>query len=188
MSNIIDTWRKDHTNFSRLLDLLEAQIDLYLEGQSPRYDLMLDILYYMIRYPDIFHHPKEDLVSLRAKELDPRAGVGVDELVLQHVVLRESGAKLLEQLQGIVDGMMLKRESVKEPAGTYIAYFRAHMRKEESEIFPLLRTLLSAADWVAIEKAAPFEEDPLFGDGSLEKRYESLHRQIVREVESAVAT
>lgn len=188
MSDIIDTWRKDHINFSRLLDLLEAQVSLYLEGQSPRYDLMLDILYYMTRYPDIFHHPKEDLASLRARELDPGAGVVVGELMRQHVVLRDSGAKLLEQLQGIVDGAMLRRESVKEPAETYIAYFRGHMRKEESEIFPLLRTLLSEADWAAIEKAAPFEADPLFGDGLLEKRYESLHRQIVRELQNEGAT
>jgi hemerythrin-like domain-containing protein len=75
---------------------------------------------------------------------------------------------------------MLKRESVEAPASTYITYFRNHMSMEESKIFPLVQALLSEEDWAAIEKAAPFERDPLFG-GSLEKRYEGLHQQIVRE-------
>ena len=180
MSHTIDTWRKDHANFSQLLDVLEVQVKRFLEAQTPNYDLMSDILYYMTHYPDIFHHPKEDLVSARAKELDASAGVVVDELMRQHVVLRESGEKLLELIQGILGGMMLKRESVEAPASTYITYFRNHMSMEESKIFPLVQALLSEEDWAAIEKAAPFERDPLFG-GSLEKRYEGLHQQIVRE-------
>ncbi|MBK6631399.1 MAG: hemerythrin domain-containing protein [Betaproteobacteria bacterium] len=104
MTHIIDNWRQDHANFSQLLDLLEAQVKRFLEAQTPNYDLMSDILYYMTHYPDIFHHPKEDLVSARAKELDASAGVVVDELMRQHVVLRESGEKLFELIQGILAG------------------------------------------------------------------------------------
>lgn len=188
MLNIIDTWRNDHANFTQLLDRLEAQIQLYLEDKTPNYDLMLDILYYMTHHPDIFHHPKEDLASARAKALDAGTGAVVDELMQQHVVLRESGAKLFEQLQGIIDGAMLKRESIEEPARIYIAYFRSHMKKEESEIFPMLLALLGEEDWAAIEKEAPFKEDPLFGHGSLEKQYQGLHQQIAREAKCACTT
>ncbi|HEX2530712.1 MAG TPA: hemerythrin domain-containing protein [Burkholderiaceae bacterium] len=187
-ANIVDTWKRDHVNFSQLLDLLEAQIGLFHEDQTPNYELMLDILYYMTHYPDIFHHPKEDLTAARARDLDAGAATAVHELMRQHAVLRESGAKLLKQLQGIVDGAMLKRESAEQAARAYIAYFRSHMRQEELKIFPLAQKLLSKRDWAAIEKAAPFREDPLFGEGALEKRYERLHRQIVQEAELADAT
>lgn len=188
MSNTIDTWRRDHANFSRLLNLLERQVQLFLEAEAPNYDLMLDILYYMTHYPDLFHHPKEDLVTARARELEPGVGGAVDELMRQHVVLRESGAELLEQLQGIMDGVMLKRESVAAPATTYIAYFRSHMEKEEAEIFPLVQALLSEEDWAVIDKVAPSREDPLFGSGSIEQRYAGLHQQIVREANTAGTT
>lgn len=181
MSDTLETWCKDHANFSQLLNLLEVQVGFFLEDQKPNYGLMLDILYYMTHYPDVFHHPKEDLVSARIRKLDAGAGVLVEDLMQQHVVLRESGAKMLELLQGITDGVMLKRESVEEPARIYIAYFRSHMKKEESEIFPLAQTLLSEVDWADIETAAPFKADPLFGDGSLESRYTVLHQQIVME-------
>ncbi len=181
MADFIDTWSDDHKHFAHLLDLLESQIGFFLEDKTPKYDLILDIMYYMTHYPDIFHHPKEDLVSARLKELDAGAAVVVNELTGQHAVLRESGTKLLELLQRVVDGVMLKRENIEQPARTYIAYFRLHMAKEEANIFPAMRALLSTDDWAAIEKAAPFKEDPLFGNGALEQRYEALHRQIMRE-------
>lgn len=182
MPNVIDTWKKDHANFSQLLDLLEVELQRHLDDQSPNYGLMLDILYYMIHYPDIFHHPKEDLVSERIRELDTNAREVVDELMRQHVILRDSGAQLHGQLEAIMDGAMLKRASIAQPATTYINYFRRHMKKEEAEIFPLAQKLLSREDWAAIEKEAPFKDDPLFGNGVLEKQYERLHQQINREV------
>jgi hemerythrin-like domain-containing protein len=184
MPNIIDAWKKDHCNFSQLLDMLEVEVRRHLDDQAPDYELMLDILYYMIHYSDTFHHPKEDLVSERIRELDTNAEEVVNELMRQHVILRESGAQLHGQLEAILEGAMLKRTSIVEPATTYISYFRSHMKKEEAEIFPLAHKLLSAADWAVIEKEAPFKDDPLFGHGALEKEYERLYQQINREIMS----
>ncbi len=180
MSDTIDTWRKDHVNFSRLLDLLETQIKLFHEGQTPNYELMRDIIYYMTHYPDLFHHPKEDLVFEKVKKTDAGARAVVNELMGQHVVLRESGAKLLENLEAVMAGAMLARVSVEAPGQTYIEYFRHHMHQEESEIFPLAAKLLSEADWNAVNTAAPSAVDPLFGQ-SVHERYLTLHRYIALE-------
>ena len=184
MSNVFENWSTDHRNFAYLLDRLEEQVELFLEDETPRYDLMLDILYYMTHYPDLFHHPKEDLVAARVRELDATTCAVLDELAQQHEILRESGTKLLELLDEIVDGSMLTRESVAQSARTYIAYFRNHMQKEESDVLPLMQSLLKKEDWDNIERAAPSRKDPLFGNGALEKRYEVLHQQIVREAGS----
>lgn len=181
MSDVFNHWSRDHKNFAYLLDLLEEQIECFVEDQTPNYDLMLDILYYMTHYPDLFHHPKEDLASARIMERDASAAAVFDELARQHVVLRDSGAELLAMLEGILEDAMLKRENVVQSARTYVAYFRAHMEKEESEVVPLMQALLDKDDWAAIEKAAPFQQDPLFGSGALEKRYEVLHRQIMQQ-------
>ncbi len=180
MSDIIDTWRKDHVNFSRLLALLEVQIKLFHEDQTPDYTLMQDIIYYMTHYPDIFHHPKEDLVFDKVKEIDSAAQPVVDELMEQHRVLRESGMKLYGNLEAVIAGAMLSRASVEEPGETYIAYFRSHMKKEESEIFPLAAKLLSDQDWRDVDAAIPPPIDPLFGQ-TVNERYLALHRQIVDE-------
>lgn len=187
MSTRIDTWREEHANFSRLLSLLEAQIKLFHEDLTPSYELMLDIMYYMTHYPDLFHHPREDIVFAKVKKIDAGASDVVDELMRQHVVLRESGAKLVESLEGVIAGAMLARASIEAPGQTYIAYFRSHMNKEEEEIFPLALKLLSDQDWNDVEAAEPSAADPLFGE-SVQQRYRSLHQHIAREVGCACAS
>ena len=59
MAKQIAVWKAEHANFLRLLDLLDAEIRVFHQGERPNYDLMLDILYYLIHYPDHFHHPRK---------------------------------------------------------------------------------------------------------------------------------
>jgi hemerythrin-like domain-containing protein len=181
MADNIARWHAEHGNFARLLDLLESQLELFHGGEAPDYGLMLDVMYYMTHFPDLFHHPREDLTYAKVKERDPRMGRVVDEVMKQHVVLRESGEELVESLDSIVDGAgILARENVEAPGRTYIEYFRNHMHEEETELFPAARTVLRDEDWRAINAAMRDQDDPLFGS-SVEKRYEALHRQIARQ-------
>ena len=188
MADNIARWHAEHGNFARLLDLLEAQLELFHAGEVPDYELMLDVMYYMTHYPDLFHHPKEDLTYARIKEREPGAGRVVDEVMKQHVVLRESGEKLVGRLDSIVDGAgIMARENVEVPGRTYVDYFRSHMQKEETELFPAARTVLRDEDWRAIDAAMRDQDDPLFGS-SVAKRYETLHRQIARETACGCGT
>lgn len=181
MADPIARWHAEHGNFVRLLDLLEAWLGLFHVGEAPDYGLMLDVMYYMTHYPDLFHHPKEDLTYARIKAREPGIGPVVDEVMKQHVVLRESGEELVGRLERIVDGAgIMARENVEAPGRTYIEYFRSHMRTEEAELFPAARTVLSDEDWRAVDAAIRDQDDPLFGS-SVEKRYQALHRQIARE-------
>ncbi len=52
------------------------------------------------------------------------------------------------------------------------------MRKEETELFPLARDSLEAADWRAIDAALAENEDPVF-DVRAEDRYQELLRRII---------
>lgn len=183
MSDHFARWRAEHINFVNLLGLLEVQLDLFHKGDAPNYSLMLDVMYYMTHYPDLFHHPKEDLAFAKIKERQASAGSVVDELMKQHVVLRESGEQLVQRLDGIVNGVaILARENVEAPGRTYVEYFRRHMHKEETELFPSAATVLRDDDWAAIDAAKQDREDPLFGT-TVEKRYQALQRQITREAE-----
>ena len=96
MSNVIPALRTDHKNFSRLLDLLEGQLDesAEVEGKAD-YALMQDIMLYMTRYPDRFHHPKEDLVFTRLVERNANARGIVEELMEQLPQLMSEGLPAL---------------------------------------------------------------------------------------------
>ena len=178
MAEQIATWKAEHANFLRLLDLLDAEVRLFHQGERPNYDLMLDILYYLIRYPDQFHHPKEDAAMERLLRLEPGSRQLASELALEHKVIAESGNVLFEQLQGVVSGTVMPRAAVEGPAATYAAYYRQHMAREEADLFLRVEQVLKPSDWAAVEEAVPTEKDPLFGQRT-EERYEALHRQIV---------
>ena len=51
MSDPIALWHAEHANFAKLLDLLEGQLDLFHKCESPDYELMLDIMFYMTPLP-----------------------------------------------------------------------------------------------------------------------------------------
>lgn len=186
MSDSISLWHAEHANFAVLLDILEGQLDLFHQGESPDYELMLDVMFYMTHYPDVSHHPKEDLAFAKIKEREVDAGPIVDELSEQHSRLKESGAALVHALDDIVNGSITSREHVEAPGRAYVADFRDHMQREETAILPLAAKLLRAKDWAAIDAVLRHVEDPLFGKNG-EERYSGLRRQIAREAQAASA-
>lgn len=179
MATQIDKWIAEHRNFERLLEVMEEQLDLFLRGEHPNYELMLDIVYYMTHYPDCFHHPKEDIAF--AQMGDRSASTWIEESHRQHRVIAQTGKALQEQLDAVVAGVMLPRAQVERPARRYAEYFRRHMLNEECTLFPLARRVLSEQDWALIDARMPQAADPLFGD-QIHERYRVLHRQIAAEV------
>lgn len=186
MANDIDKLQKEHTDFTKLLDILEAQMGLFHRGEHPDYGLMLDIFYYMTHYPDHFHHPKEDLAFATLMELDSSLSPAVRELTRQHRIIAESGSRFLDNLNAALAGAILTRESVETPGLEYITFYRNHMKMEERELFPLARTLLGEDDWAKINIAIKSMEDPLFGS-QVEQRYRTIHQQIARAAECGCA-
>ena len=180
MSDSIALWHAEHANFATLLDLLEGELDLFHKGGSPDYELMLDIMFYMTHYPDVLHHPREDLAFARIREREVNARPVVDELTEQHAHLKEFGDALVHALDDIVNGSITTREHVEVPGRAYVAEFRSHMQREETAILPLAAKLLHDRDWAAIDAAIRHIEDPLFGKNG-EERYAALRQRISRE-------
>lgn len=181
MFSQIQTLHKEHSNFAKLLDLLEARLASIQAGEEPDYALMLDVLEYLTHYPDRFHHPREDLAFRRLQRRRPQMQSVVEELERQHQAIAASGLRLVEQLEPATNAMALPREALVESAKTYVAALRANIHFEETELFPLATEVLQADDWLLIDAAFHFMEDPLFGD-AVQERYRALHRQIAQQV------
>ena len=72
MFSQIRTLHKEHSNFAKLLDLLEARLSSNQPGEDTDYALMLDVMEYMTHFPDRFHHPREDLAFRRLQRRRPQ--------------------------------------------------------------------------------------------------------------------
>ena len=187
MSDPVALWHAEHVNFAVLLDLLEVQLDRFHRGEAPDYELMLDIMFYMTHYPDVAHHPKEDLAFARIGERHAAARPIVERLTEQHSVMKRDGNALVVALDDIVNGSITSREHVEAPGRAYLAAFRRHMNIEEAEVLPLAAKLLDGNVWAAIEGSIRQLDDPVFGKRG-DERYAALRRQIARQMRAAKAT
>lgn len=180
MLDALALWSRDHANFAVLLDLLERQVELFHRGETPDYELMSDIMFYLTHYTDVVHHPREDLAFARIRERDPALETVVDELIAQHVALKRAGEVLGGTLADIVNGSITSRARLEVPARDYLELLRSHMRREDSTVLPRVASLLRPRDWSAIDAEVHHVEDPLFGSSG-EQRYAALREQISRE-------
>ena len=179
MVKVIFKLRKEHVNFKRLLDLLDAQLDLLHRGEEPDYQLMTDILYYMTEYSDTSHHPKEEAIFSLLLERDSTVAENVAEITRQHHTIGESGVRLHEKLENIINGEceIMQLQELETPGRLYATTLRAHMEEEDKNLFVLAEQLLNNDDWKKINAKTQPKSDPLFGT-NVDERFFSLCRQL----------
>ena len=180
MAEIIRQLRQDHINIAKLLELLEAQIGSLDEGEIPDYLLMFDVMCYLRRYPDLFHHPREDLIFEKLKNRDASTCPIVDNLIEEHKALAAMGAQFFMSLQAVVNESIVSRETLVSEGRAYIAFQSSHMNREEDQVFPLASKVLCEEDWVEIDMAMEMEADPVFG-GVEGGKYRALYKFLTQQ-------
>jgi len=180
MVNPIDAWHQEHVYFDKLLRLLQQEIDVFHTGETPNYQLMLDIISYLREYSDQYHHPREDEAFRRLVRHRPDRELPIARLLQEHRVIAHAGETLGRLLEDAAGDVMVLRADIEVAAATYLVYYGNHIAKEEESILPLAATVLGAADWQAVKEAAPAGSDPLFGPHP-EQRYRALRRRIAAE-------
>ena len=83
----MEVLRQEHANMTLLLDLLERQIAALRQHDGVDFVLIGGIVDYFLTYPDLMHHPKEDILFHRLQELDPAAAAEAEGLVSGHEAL-----------------------------------------------------------------------------------------------------
>jgi hemerythrin-like domain-containing protein len=164
---------------SMLLDLLDEQIAQFRAGHTPDFDAMQSIMEYTLNYPDLCHHPLEDVVYRRLLERRPEAAASLINLPTEHRQIAERNRRLAASIRNLLHDEPMSRDEFEAIATGYVETVRQHMREEEQRFFPLAITSLDDRDWQAIEQAVTTPRDPLFG-GPVAERYRRLHERILR--------
>ena len=169
---------QDHRNLERLLSALERQVAHFEDGEEADLDIVKAVVDYCLGYPDLCHHPKEDLVLRQLRLRDPAGAERIGNLEQEH-------HKLAATTQGFSDGLgrLIKREDgsdsqFAEHARAFLADYRRHMEIEELDFFPLAEKALTDEDWGVVEREVEQMVDPMFG-GRVEERYKVLRNEIL---------
>jgi hemerythrin-like domain-containing protein len=178
VSEILAALHRDHRNLGQLLAAMERQLTRFDRGEAPDYDILQGVLDYCLTYPDLYHHPKEDLVYDRLRHRNPAAIEAIGDLQAEHRTLAETTRRFGAALRSILQEAEFPRESFDRIARTFLEAYRRHMAMEEGTFFPAARAHLTAADWTAIDAEMKAQKDPVFG-GTSEARYAALRADIL---------
>ncbi|WP_435104439.1 hemerythrin domain-containing protein [Arhodomonas sp. AD133] len=152
MHEVIAQLRDEHQEMSRVLGIIEREIDRVSDSGPADFELLTTAVYYITEYPDLFHHAKEDLLYRYLRRRRRRAQAMVQTLTEDHERLRTLGLALLEVVEDAAQDHMVRRDVLISRGNEYLRAEREHMRWEEREVFPLVEKSLREDDWAEIEQ------------------------------------
>ena len=179
MTDALDIIREDHVNLTRLLDALEHELDKFDRGETPDYDIIQGVADYCLNYPDLYHHPIEDMLLRRLRERDPHAAEKVGDLDQEHERLNAGTRRFQEAVAHVLQDHTVSRESFHELARDFVARYRAHMRREDEVFLPAAAKSLGPEDRAAAVAEAGPRADPLFGEAE-GAPFEVLRERLLR--------
>ncbi len=178
MSSILDQLHQDHINHSKLLDLLDSDIRSMQDAGTTDFNEMLQIMEYMTKYPDRFHHPCEEIIFDRLKNKGDNEAAVIRRLCDEHERLSALGHELVDNLKEVTKGGIVRKDRLNKLACEYLELMRSHMDIEEAEIFPALKERITADEWAEINSELEQAKDPVFGE-VVAAQFEGLYRRIL---------
>ena len=178
MKSVMEKLHNDHKNFIKLLDFLEQQLNLLTDYKRSDLELMLKAIQYMKEYPDLVHHPLEDVIFKYFLENHDEAHSDLKALLHEHSEMPLLTDTLIEMIQGALSDIPQSREELCQNLREYLAKQKAHLDHEEGFVYPVINSTMTDKEWKDIDSELVNIEDPLFGD-KVEKPYEVLLHQVV---------
>ncbi len=180
--------REEHTALSAMLQSLLLMLKQGPGQDPPRFfDVVRAMLFYIDEFPERLHHPKEsDLLFPRVARAVPATLETIARLEQDHM----KGEASVRALQHLLLAWELlgesRREAFVEAVKHYVAFYREHMRLEETVILPAAEQALGPDDWQALDTAFSANRDPLTGRYPADPAYERLFGRIVHDAPSPV--
>jgi hemerythrin-like domain-containing protein len=170
--------RREHRNMATLLRALEWQVTEFENGKQPDYELVTAVLDYFLSFPDIYHHPKEELIFAALQLRDRESAQRIGDLGIAHQDLASRAREFATALRAVLDEAEMSRAAFARWARGFIEVQRRHIDVEEGAFFPAAEKALTAQDWADLGARMTAADDPLLG-GHVGERFEQLRRTIL---------
>ena len=183
---IIDLLRQEHRNIKKLLLVLERELDVFARGDRPDYEVVQAVIAYFQVYPDVYHHPLENLVFERLKARDPTAVENIGDLAGEHRIGSERLRRVAQAIESVLADRELLRQDISDIIRDFIEHERRHIAMEDRDFFPAAVRVLQPQDWADITLRSTDQKDPLFSE-VVEERFDAVRRHIIQLEQEAEA-
>jgi hemerythrin-like domain-containing protein len=177
VSQALDDLRAEHRWMTGLLDLLQGQIRLVAEDRQADGGLLLEIVEFFASFPDLFHHPKEDLILRRLVARSPAEASSLQQLEIEH----EEGGREFKRFMRTAIRLVLDPEVDPDrflsAALAFMESERRHMAWEEDNLFRTAEHFLLPEDWHDIDTQLKCFIEPLRKQEG-RSRYKRISRSV----------
>jgi len=176
---IIDSLRQEHRNIEKLLLVLEQELSIFDRAERPDYEVVWAIISYFEVYPDVYHHPREDMVFKKLKARDPAAAANIGDLAAEHRSDAERLRRVVHAVESVLADREVPRHTVDDIIRDFIVHERRHIAMEERDFFPAAVKALQPQDWAEIASTLTDQKDPLFSE-IVDERFDAVRRHILQ--------
>ncbi len=177
MAQILTSIHEDHSHYFSLLTIIRIEIEKLENAQDPDFICLYDIMNYLTNYPDVYHHPLEEVIFSCLVKKQPDIAEKMDRLTNEHSDLARLGLTLKENLSHINSGSIVSKNAIVDSANDYSLLLSSHINTEESLVLPLVQKTFGDSDWSWVEKQLKDIEDPLFGE-AVQEQFTDLYNRI----------
>ncbi len=174
---VLENLRSEHRAMRKLLELLQHQIELVADDRQPNGEMLLEIAEYFRSYPDLFHHPKEELILRRVVRRRPETAGDLSKLEADH----EACSRELNRFSRAVVRLLLDPKDGSDrflsAALAFLDSERRHLSWEEQRFFSLAEEHLTREDWAEIAASLASFADPRF-EREAQARYGRIDRSL----------
>ena len=183
---VIERLSREHRNIEKLLAILERELEIFDRGDRPDYEVIHATISYFKVYPEIYHHPQEDLIYAKLSIRDPAAAAKLGDLAREHHQGAERLRRVAQAVDSVLAGRAILRQDVDAIVRDFIEHERRHITMEDRGFFPAAVKALEPQDWTEIASALTGHRDPLFSDVA-EAGFDRLREHILRLEQEAEA-
>ncbi|APE32586.1 hypothetical protein BOX17_12840 [Halomonas aestuarii] len=147
--------RQDHANMARMLHVLQLKQKTLAEGARPNFQLVREVVDYILDYQEGFTQPLEKVCTERLKELDPSSVEVTERLAKDYRSLKARLKRLSNDLDMILMDSVVPMDKFSDDLNSYLESHRAYLTDERELLFPLIRENFSDEDFKALQDALP---------------------------------
>lgn len=178
MAEVIGILRREHENMAALLNTLEDQLGAIEHGGHPDYDVIRGVINYFLSFPDIYHHPKENLIFERLEARDPKSAAAIGDLRTHHEQLSARARTYADAIEAASGDASAPRHAFVGWGRAFLALQRNHIEMEERVFLTAAAQALTEADWQGLQAAMTDHDDPLL-DESVGEHFDAVRARIL---------
>jgi|GEM_PF-7037626 len=159
MSSVLKDLHREHRKTARLLDLLERQagrLDVCTEAELTQ---LKQLIRYFGLYRERVHHKKEDIVFANLQRRCPDSVELIHNLQAEHTLLNDLMARFSTLIERVGSDTLVDQQIIQVEVNEFVTISRAHMTREELNLFRLAADELNEQDWLQISREISCQVD-----------------------------